>query len=252
MEDLILALSVFVLIVAVMIALRVKIGERFEVKYSDILLAIIPVILWLLMTGKIQKFEFAELKIETAFVEASKTAVAKQITPVKLPVESIRMDPKAGVEEIPRMIRNKTEALSFQLGHGGYYGPAIEEYLKILSEYPFFKYIIFVGGDGKFAGMTDARALTSIFLAREADFRPDEFAGWLNRSDTASLSRLPRFVPANDAIARDTDKQTALERMESLNVETLPVIDEKGRFAGVVDRSRLTSSLIIDVARKLK
>ena len=91
-----------------------------------------------------------------------------------------------------------------------------------------------------------------IFLAPEADFRSDDFAQWLNRADIAFLSRLPRFVSANDAIREDTGKQTALERMEALNVETLPVTDEKGKFAGVVDRSRLTASLIIDVSSKLK
>jgi len=215
-------------------------------------LALIPIVLWLLVTGRIPKLKLGEFEIQTAFVEASKAAVAKQITPVKLPVESIIMEPKAGIEEIPRLIKNKTEALFFRLGHGGYYGPAIQEYLKGLSEYPFFKYVIIVDSGGKFFGMADARELNSIFLAPEADFRSDDFAQWLNRADIAFLSRLPRFVSANDAIREDTGKQTALERMEALNVETLPVTDEKGKFAGVVDRSRLTASLIIDVSSKLK
>lgn len=50
----------------------------------------------------------------------------------------------------------------------------------------------------------------------------------------------------------NADKKTVLEKMENLGLEILPVVSEKGKFLGVVDRSRLTSSLIIDMANKLK
>lgn len=171
---------------------------------------------------------------------------------MKLPIESVRMDPKRGIEEIPRLIKNKTEALIFQLGYGGYYGPAIEEYLRRLSEYSFFKYIIIIDSDGKFVGMMDARELNSIFMSPEAPFNSTDFARWINMSDTSSLTNLSGFLSAKDAIKDDSDKQRALERMEALNTETLPVIDEVGKFVGVVDRSRLTASLIIDVANKVQ
>jgi len=252
MSDLILALVIFILVMALLVILRMKIGSKFEVRNSDILIAIIPVALWLILTGKIQKLEFGEFKIEAAFVEASKTAIAKQITPVKLPVETVRMDPKLGVKEIPRLIRNKTEALVFQLGYGGYYGPAIEEYLSRLSKYAFFKHIVINDSEGKFVGIADARELNSIFLLHEATYNSDDVAEWINRSKIASLQNLPGFVSAKDVIRKDADKQTALEKMEALNIETLPVIDERGIFAGVVDRSRLTASLIIDVSRKVR
>jgi hypothetical protein len=40
--------------------------------------------------------------------------------------------------------------------------------------------------------------------------------------------------------------------MESLNVDTLPVVKNDKRFAGMANRSRLTASLILDVAKELK
>lgn len=251
MNDLILALVIFILVMAVLMILRMKIGEKFEVRNSDILIAIIPVALWLVLTGKIQKLEFGEFKIEAAFVEASKTAITKQITPVKLPVESIRMDPKQGVEEIPQLIKNRTEALHFELGYGGYYGPAIEQYLERLSDYHFFKHVIITEEEGKFVGIADAKELNSVFSAQEAPYSSDDFAHWINESKIASLSNLPGFVSARNAIKKSTDKQTALEKMDTLNIETLPVIDDEGSFIGVVNRSRLTASLIIDVSKKV-
>jgi len=98
----------------------------------------------------------------------------------------------------------------------------------------------------------DARELNSIFMSPEAPFNSDDFARWINMSDTASLTNLSGFLSAKDAIKNDSDKQRALERMEALNTETLPVIDEAGKFVGVVDRSRLIASLIIDVANKVQ
>ncbi|UCE06893.1 MAG: CBS domain-containing protein, partial [bacterium] len=194
-----------------------------------------------------------DLKIQTAFLEASRTPITNQVTPLKqLPVESVRMDAKRGVEEIPRLISSKTEALYFELGYGRYYGPAIEQYLTRLSEYPFFKYITIRDSDRKFIGMADAKELNMIFSDYNAGFSSHDFARWINESEIASLSKLPGFVSAKDAIKKDTDKQTVLEKMEKLNIEILPVIDEQDRFSGIVDRSRLTASLIIDVANKVK
>jgi CBS-domain-containing membrane protein len=40
--------------------------------------------------------------------------------------------------------------------------------------------------------------------------------------------------------------------MERLKMGTLPVIDSNKRFVGMVDRTQLTASLIIDVAKKLE
>ena len=40
-------------------------------------------------------------------------------------------------------------------------------------------------------------------------------------------------------------------RMESLDVQTLPVVDETGQFVGIVDRSKLTASILIEIAEKV-
>jgi len=36
-----------------------------------------------------------------------------------------------------------------------------------------------------------------------------------------------------------------------MDVQTLPVVDDAGKFVGVVDRSKLTASIIIDIAQKV-
>lgn len=243
-------MAIFFCIVVILSIFRLKVGEKFDIRNSDILLAIIPVALWLILTGRIQKLEFGEFKIEAAFVEASKSSVKAQIKPVKLPVEPLVMGLKGSPKMIQKLIKNKTEALVFRLGNS-YYGPAIEEYLERLTEYPFFKYIVINEEDGRFFAIADARALNSYFKSREEGLTSWKFADWLKNSDKAFLSsELPGFI--SKAIILDTDKKTALELMEKFNVDILPVVDKWGKFLGIVDRSRITASLIIEMANKLK
>ena len=250
MNDLIFALVIFVIIIALTIALRAKLGAKFEIRNADILFAIVPIAFWFVLTGKIQKFEFGGLKIEAAFVEASAAAITPQITTIELPIAPIKMDPKLGVEMIPRLIRKKTQALTFQLGYGRYFGPAIKDYLKQLVRMPFFKYVIILQKDGTFAGLAEAAAVDSLLASSESGY--NDFARSLNEADSTFVEGLPGYISSVHAVRKDTDKQTALENMESLNLELLPAVTVEGQFAGLIERSRLISSMIIEVTQKLR
>ncbi len=252
MIDLAVVLAIFILILAVMVALRLKFGSRFEIRNTDILIALIPAALWLVFAGKIKSLEFGGFKIEAAFAQAARQSVKHQVTPVKLPVERVRVDLKRGVEEIPKLIRHRTEALIFTLGHGSYYGPAIEEYLKRLTASPFLKYVVIQRADGTFFGLLDALELNAFFRVHTDGLDASKFADWLNRSATTPLSDLPGFIALEHAVTEKTQKQSALEAMDRLDRDFLPVVDTTKRFVGVVKRSRLTASLIVDVANKIE
>lgn len=244
----------FLAILVVLVLLRAR-SARFEVKPADIVVAVVPVVLFLLVTGKLQKVEIGEggVKIEAAFVKASEQLIDPQVAPLTgVPAEPVRLDPKEAVSKIPQLLARQTEGLLFRLGHGGYWGPAIVEYFVALSRQPFLKYLIIEQPDGRFFGLADARALTELLQNPNAPFRADDLARWFNEGDTKALTRLPGFVAAADAIPTGTDKFQALQRMEALGVERLPAVDEAQRFVGMVERSRLTASLLIDVTKSLQ
>ena len=137
-----ISIGTFIAILGILVLLRAK-NSKYEVRPTDIVVAVLPIVIFLLVTGKIQKFEFGEFKIESAFVKASTSSITSQVTPLRgLPSEPLRIDPKLGVDEIPHLIERKTEGLLFRLGHGGYWGTAIEEYLVSLVKFPFLRYII--------------------------------------------------------------------------------------------------------------
>jgi len=252
MNTLIIAIGVFFVLLVLLIALRIITGNKFEIKTSDIVLALIPVALWLFLTGKIKELTLGELKIVSAIEEASNSPIASQVT--KLPVQSVQIDPKVGTGGIPELIKKKSQALSFQLGHGGYWGPAIEEYLKVLTQYPFLRYIVINNSDGTFFGMADARQVAEVILrpGPGVPFDSQTFADWLNYSDKTQLETLPSFISSKNALNKESDKRRALQLMDSLDVQTLPVIDDASRYVGVVDRSKLTASILIDVTDRLE
>ncbi|MEJ2200865.1 MAG: hypothetical protein P8X63_07600, partial [Desulfuromonadaceae bacterium] len=231
MMDLTIAFSIgsFVLILALLLLLRSK-NSRFEVKPADIVVAVVPVVVFLLVTGKLQKFEIGEggVKIETAFAKASATTIDRQVTPLAgLTVEAVRQDPKEGVNELPRLIESETEGLTFRIGHGGYWGPAIAEYLDSLTRQPFLKYVIVENPDGSFFGLANARPLAEFFQQpAQSPVSADKFARWLNEADTKALRRLPGFIAAADAVSKTTDKYQALQKMEALNVDRLPAVND--------------------------
>lgn len=255
MDTLIYSIVGFILLLVMIVALRVKTGNKFEIKNSDIMLALIPVAFWLFLTGKIQEFTFGDFKIVAAVREASKSPVAPQVSRLtELPVESVRTDSKGGTEigGIPVITKNESQALSFQLGHGGYCGPAINEYFKVLTQYSFLRYIVINNSDGSFFGTADARQLAAIILGPDGRFDSQAFADWLNSSNKAKLETLPGFISSGKALNKTSDKRRAIQLMNSLDVQTLPVIDDAGRFAGIVDSSKLTASMLIDIAERLE
>lgn len=248
--QLVSAILIFVGILSLIITARVKGGEKFEIKGPDIILALIPIVLWLVLTGKITRFEYADLKIETAFAAASNAAVAGQVSEQEpLEVEALRPVEKGGVSEIPRLIEEKRKALSFRLGHGGYWGPAIEQYLQELTRHPFLKHVIFLNRDETLLGMIGARQLAE-HVGEEID--PRRLADWLNEGNISHIESLPGFVSGDQAVTRETRRDEVLEQMEQLETDVLPVVNERKGFVGVVERSRITAAMLIDISRQLE
>lgn len=250
MQTFTILLIVFFVVIGIMVALRSMIGEEFQPRNSDVLIALIPIAVWLVISGKVKVIEFAGFKIESALKQASAAPIEEQVN--KLPVERLERDPKRGVNVIPKLIQKKTEALTFFFGRGWYDGPAIKKFLKELTAYPFFKYVVINRSDGRFFAMVDARTLFSHLSSREGPgFQT--FADWVNESNESALKKnIPDLIFHDLALEPSTGKQEALKRMETNRVEILPVTDDNDRLVGMVERNRLLASLIIEVAEQVR
>ncbi len=250
----ILSIFAFIVILVGLVILREKSDQRFEVKNPDIVLALIIPTIILFATGKIKRFEFGDLSVESAWIDAAQAEINTQITQLNtsLPIQAAQSHAKMSVSEIPKLIENKTQILTFKLGQGNYYAPAITEYFSELYKTPDFKYLLITETDGTFWCIADAKKLAELNTKGVQRFSYRKFTQWLNSGNKESLATLPGFISINNAVIDSMDKIRVLEKMEINNIDQLPAINDQGIFIGMVDRSRLVSSLVLDVSARLK
>lgn len=142
---------------------------------------------------------------------------------------------------------------------------AIEEDIKKDSQYPggtSYSYVIiqqnceddkYGNSHPKFWGILSFKDLSERFLDPQSKLNGNLFLLWSKEKDIKQLSsNLPSFVSEGNAVTFKTDKLTALEKMEELNVEFLPVIDEDKSFLGVVTKSKLTTSFLVNIGKDLR
>ena len=173
------------------------------------------------------------------------------------------------------MIETGTQALSFKLGYSGYYGPAIWMYFDHLITSPAFKYAVITDKNGSLFGLFEADKLTAVLnpdnnkeLMKEFPLQPfnglpaeqqvkkwTDFAKTVKTTNKNKLSKMAGFVSLDMAVKADADKKRVLQQMEKQDLDWLPVVKQENgvsHFQGIVERSRLTASLILDVTDQLE
>jgi len=253
-------LSVGAILVIASLFLRVQSGGRYEFKTGDLVFLVIPLLLVSLATGKIKGLDLFGVKADLSalWVEAAQAKIEKQVAPaasasVQDVVHIMEMGAKGGTPDLQRLLQRRVEALEFRLGFG-YNGSAIQAYFDALSGSSQLRSIVVNNQDGTQFGMYLAGDLIGYLrVTREQGYA--ELGQRLNRGDETSraeLRKLPGFVGAEHAVTASTSKRESLARMEQLNVDSLPVVDNGRRFVGTVDRGKVTASLILTVTDKVE
>jgi hypothetical protein len=251
--DILIAIATLIALVAV-VGIRTWSGNQIEVRLNDALIAVIVAAVLLFMSGRIGEFALGTqgLTVKAAIITASTRKIDQQVA--ALPVVEVKMEEKGATSDIPNVVRRQIPALDFVLGSNRYAPDATRQYLETLINYPFFRFVVFLNKDKSVFGMIDARKLSALLHDQGSGLSFQDFSMLVNRGEApeqARIKALPGFVPASDAVKRTTEKRGVLERMEKLGADWLPVLKDDGSFDGVVDRSRLTASLILDVANAL-
>ena len=175
--------------------------------------------------------------------EATARPFSLNLDGTKIEPEVLPANEKEGMEAIPRFIEKRVPAMTLQIGRQGYYyGPAIMEYLDRLTQHDFFRYVVFIDGSGKFIGLVPARTFYEQLHTDNIDI-----VSVIEKGDIKTLDGI-----VTSAISANSNKREVLEKMATENVTELPVIDEGKRFIGVIDRDKLTSSVVLDLVSEKK
>jgi hypothetical protein len=254
MSDVLVILLPFAALLGLIHWLRSRPGSKFDIRTPDLVLAALPVALWLVASGRIASLSLGDLSI-TAIQKAAAQPAADDAHPLgdALPVETMRADTKGAVTHIPDLQAEHTQALRFQLGAHGYDAWAVQQYLEQLTAGPDLRWLILEDRDGRFRGLADARETAG--AARAGRLSWNELVEHLNAGaadDEAWLAAaLPGFIGAAQALPPEATRQAALERFGKTDAEALPALDAEGRVRGIVRRDALVTGLLAEVTARL-
>lgn len=257
----IIAISIFVVTIILVLFLRKKVGKDYEIKTSDIIIAIVPLAVWLLLTGKVERLKVGDFEVTLvaeAIQEAQNTEISESATLINPILNSITKEidnvqgaPKSSLLDLDKILKTKPEALIFLMGYDNYGSTEIEQYLKKLSQST-LKYIIVNDyTTNKFKGIISLELLMPQIFSKNASLTADELKIWLENSNEAKIFDIDGLLNLNDAIKPTTSKYVALENMQKLETTFLPVIDEKEEFIGIIHMEQLSTSLLMDISKKL-
>ena len=256
MEDF-LVVGVTLALLIGLVVLRGKSGGKYEVHPTDAVIAVLFAVLWLLVSGQISTLDIGSegVKVETvkqAILKASAKDISDEVFPFPLsPVGTVGMDADATIDHI---VATRTPGLQFILGLNSYHAVAIKKELTVLTQFVFFQYVILTHADGSLFGMLNAHKLVRILSRQPGPYTFEDFARMVNSSseiDQQKLKGIPSFIDGEYAVDLSANKRDVLERMDETHLDWLPVLTTNGRFFGVIRRSQLTTSLLLDVTQQL-
>lgn len=225
--------AVFFAILFVLALIHYRLNKEFKIETSWLALGLAPVVIWLLATGQLA--EFSGFGLAFKLNQATAQPVSLQQEGSLIEPEQISADEKEGLSKIPAFVEKKVAALRLNINKPNYYSNwAIKQYLQALTPYPFFKYVLFTRTSGEFMGIMDASQL--LFEMRENNL--DVVA----RLESGNVTTLGDVTTAS--IEQGSSKEKALQLMSHNNLSELPVVNEKKQLIGMVERDRITSSIV--------
>lgn len=241
----------FLLVLVANMLLRVRTGNKFEIKVNDIVVALVPIFLILFLRGDIASMKIGDLEIEKAFKEAYRAEISSDLTSLSGSIENSvadlveRMESpgKGPSSEIPELVRKNTKVLSLRLGHLGYVDNILAKYFDEIAT---LEYVIVNNPDGTFHGMIGTSIL--IDLVSHGDFSWQALKNALESSDTETISGLPEYIGLDKALTSNNSRIEALEKFEASDRAVLPVLNEK-YFIGILERDKLSNQLLITISK---
>lgn len=211
----------------------------FKIESIHVFIALIPLVIWLIVSGKLK-----EIKGPGGIGLSMRYEVQKPITPEltdsPLKIDRAIVRAKGGVDELQsRIIQDRPTTLSFVISRKDYYGQwEIGEYIRELGIHPEFRFILFTDTKGKFKGCMKVSDYEKLLDTGEV----------VEMIESGRIMNDPRVIK-NSMQKISTNKQ-ALNEMDKLNTNWLPVVDDKNKFIGVVTQEEIVRNIIAKVIRE--
>lgn len=212
-----------------------------------IALILLPLIVYLSASGKLAEFK-APGGIEAKFAQAA----AESVSPASETVayDNPQVVAKEGVRNlIERKAKeiDESKPIVMTMGIGGqaqYNALDVEQYMKVLSQFRNFKFVVFLDREEAFVAYMPSWALSQLVQVPDL---ASEFLGAVNQGQVAQVLRYPGVV--SRTISTKSTNAEALREMLQQNIEALVVIDDQRKLRGVVEREQVLSRMMLSLVR---
>ena len=177
-------------VLAGLVALRVLTKNRAEVRVSDAVIAVLPVVIALFAGGKIEELVIGEGGItlkaaKQAVTGAADESLGTNVTSLaKLDYQAFQIGPKGGSAQLEALERANVGAFSLTIGCSRcYLAEAVRNYLETLTENPNFRYLALLDRNQppNLFGVIEARSLRAWLDEGRSMASPGPRGDWLDR-----------------------------------------------------------------------
>jgi CBS domain-containing protein len=215
--------------------------------YVSLLFA--PILVYVILSGRLKEIR-APGGLEAKFADAAERVVDPAAATIEAAMEPNEMAilAKATLSELkralPRIDESKPITLTITLDSRMHYDQwALLEYVRTLSQFRSFKFVVILDREGRFVAYMPSWAMRQIV---ERDALGSEFVEALNQDRVNELRRYPGVV--TQTISTSATNIEAIQEMTNQNLEALVVVDDDRRLRGVVEREQVLSKLLLALA----
>lgn len=243
-----IGISLLFLVFGFLVIWLIKAVANIEGDAIFVALLLIPVIVYMVISGKLK-----ELKgpggLEAKFTEAASESIKAPSETVEPSIDDMQIIQKGGVRLLQEQLQEVNEAkpivMTMELGRRGYYLPeAVLEYIQNLSQFRNFKFVVFLDEEKRFLAYMQSWAFRGLLSMPELGY---EFVNVINEGRLENLFRYPGVV--RETISTDSTNAEALSEMLKQNLEALVVIDENRNLKGVVEREQVLSRMMLTLTK---
>lgn len=241
-------LSVLFLIIGCLVLWIVKsvLGIEGDIAFTTLLFA--PLVAYAIISDKIQEFK-GPGGLEAKFAKTASESVniaSEEVKPSIDEMSVVRKESLGLLEQKKREIdESKPMVMILEVGKGDYYDVyALREYIEALSQFPNFKFVVFVDNNQKFLAYMPSWALKGLLNQIELG---ESFIYTINQGNRSNLFRYPGVL--RDTIDTHSTNADALREMMRQNLEALVVTNESNQLVGVVEREQVLSRMMLSLIK---
>ena len=206
----------------------------------------------------------ADVEGLNASVNEAQSAQVAQADGV-LDFQALNAEGKGDLSLLDELVAERVNALRFEVG-SFYVASFLWKYFDRLQQVTEFRYAVLYENERPLGYWQADRLMAALnpennvvvarFNADSLSLPDDqevpgwsEFAQMLEQREVDALRGLAGFTPMDRSVSADASNLEVLEIMQRSGAETLPVRrGEGGDLAGIVDRSRLTTRVLLEIA----